>query len=70
MKITVVKGDTTVQVALYGALVLEDLRPANLPIDVDNLIRAAQDPLLDSTTSPEVVNAAEHLDFWRAGPLT
>lgn len=65
-----VKGDTTVQVALYGALVLEDPRTADLPIDVDDLIDAAHDPLLDSTTSPEVVDAAEHLDFWRAGPLT
>lgn len=70
VKITVVKGDTTVQVALYGALILEDPRTAKLPIDVDDLIDAAQDPLLDSTTSPEVVEAAEHLDFWRAAPLT
>lgn len=65
-----VKGDTTVQVALYGAPILEDPRTVELPINVDDLIDAAQDPLLDSTTSPEVVDAAEHLDFWRAGPLT
>lgn len=70
VQVTVVKGDTTVQVALYGALVLEDPRTADLPIEVDDLIDAAHDPRLDSTTSPEVVDAAEHLDFWRAGPLT
>jgi len=68
--VTVLKGDTTVQVALYGAPVLEDPRTADLTIDVDDLIDAAHDPLLDSTTSPRVVDAAEHLDFWRTGPLS
>lgn len=67
VQVTVVRGETTVQVALYGALLTEDPRTAELPVDLDDLVDAAQDPRLDSTTSPEVVDAAEQLDFWRAG---
>ncbi|PUA81310.1 hypothetical protein [Nocardioides currus] len=70
VQVTVVKGETTVQVALYGALLTEDPRTADLPVDVDALVAAAHDPRLDSTTNPEVVDAAEHLDFWRAGRVS
>lgn len=62
--------ETEVQVALYGALLTEDPRTAELPVDLDDLVAAAQDPRLDTTTSPEVVDAAEQLDFWRAGRVT
>ncbi|MGF9755705.1 hypothetical protein AAII07_10895 [Microvirga sp. 0TCS3.31] len=70
VQVTVVKGETTVQVALYGALLTEDPRVAELPIDLDDLVAAAQDPRLDGTTGREVVEAAEQLDFWRANRVT